>query len=90
MLQHRETRILPYTASQLYDLVLDIESYPKFLPWVRGMRVKERNDDHIIADLVIGYKIYSERFRSKVLFEKDRHIHVDYVQGPLKNLQNEW
>ena len=90
MLEHRETRVLPYTADQLFDLVLDIENYPKFLPWVRGMRIKERAENRIVADLVIGYKVYSERFRSNVTYETSKHIHVDYVQGPLQNLKNEW
>ena len=90
MLQHRETRILPYTADQLFNLVMDIRSYPDFLPWCRGVRVKEMAESSITADLVIGYKVYSERFRSHVKFTRPTYINVDYLKGPLRNLQNEW
>lgn len=90
MLQHHETRILPYTAEQLFDLVIDIEKYPEFLPWVVGLRVKDRQTGIITADLAAGYKIYTEKFTCKVHYERPHKIHVDYVQGPLKHLTNDW
>lgn len=90
MLQHHETRILPYTAEQLFDLVIDIEKYPEFLPWVVGLRVKERKENLIKADLAAGYKIYTEKFTCNVHHNRPHSIHVDYVQGPLKHLTNDW
>lgn len=90
MLQHHETRILPYSAAQLFDLVIDIEKYPEFLPWVIGLRVKDRTDHMIKADLAVGYKIYSEKFTSRVTFNRPHSIHVDYIKGPLKHLTNDW
>ena len=62
MLEHHEHRVLPYKAQQLFALVMDIEQYPDFIPWVRGMRIRETGKGYIVADLVIGYKMFSERF----------------------------
>lgn len=90
MLEHHERRILPYTAEQLFDLVIDIERYPDFIPWIRGMRVHEKTDHTITADLAVGYKMYAERFTSKVKFIRPHEIHVEYIKGPLQQLSNAW
>ncbi len=90
MLQHHETRILPYSSEQLFDLVLDIAKYPEFLPWVVGLRVRDRQPGLIHAELAAGYKIYTERFTCNVSYERPKSIHVDYIKGPLKHLTNDW
>ncbi|MCZ6719930.1 MAG: type II toxin-antitoxin system RatA family toxin, partial [Proteobacteria bacterium] len=59
---HAEKRFLPYTPEQMFDLVVDIERYPEFLPWCTGARIRTREGDVIHADLVIGYKMFRERF----------------------------
>ena len=88
---HTEQRILPYTPQQMFDLVADIEQYPEFLPWCSDARIIRRKDDHILAELTIGYKMIRERFVSNVTLEpKEKKIHVSYVSGPLKVLKNEW
>ena len=59
---HSETRELPYTAQQMYDLVADVGDYPKFLPWTSAARIKSVTDkgDHSVmdADLVISFKVF--------------------------------
>lgn len=85
-----EKRTLPYSAEQLFDLVADIEDYPNFLPWCVGMKIISRKEEELIADLVIGYKFIRERFRSRVYLERPHAITVDYLSGPLKNLNNRW
>lgn len=90
MPRHREQKTLPYTPNQMFELVSDIESYPQFLPWCVGARIIEREENGVTADLVIGFKMFRERFRSKVDFERPDQIHVDYIRGPLKYLHNDW
>lgn len=88
---HSETRVLPYTSRQLYDLVIDIERYPEFLPWCLAARVKSRQDDLIVADLIIGFKMFRERFTSRVVPNDQEHrIDVTYAEGPFKYLVNHW
>jgi coenzyme Q-binding protein COQ10 len=93
---HAETRTLPYTPEQLFDLVADVESYPAFLPWCSGCKITRRIDGGengpriIYADLSIGYKMIRETFGSRVTLERPDHIHVEYLRGPMKNLSNHW
>jgi coenzyme Q-binding protein COQ10 len=90
MPRHSETRHLPYTPEQLFDLVADVEHYPEFLPWVVAVRVRSSSEKETIADLVVGFNAFKEHFSSRVVKERPERICVDYVEGPLKYLHNEW
>jgi len=87
---HSEQKILPHAPAQMYRLVLDIERYPEFLPWCLGCRIVEHHENHILADMIVGYKIFREKFRSRVSFVQNKEIHVEYLDGPLKHLKNDW
>lgn len=88
---HSEQRVLPYTAEQMFNLVADVARYPEFLPWCTGARVREKRDDLIVADLMIGFKMVRERFTSRVhLNHPNLQIDVEYIDGPFKYLQNRW
>jgi len=90
MPRHSETRHLPYTPEQLFDMVADIESYDEFLPWVVAVRVRSSSETETVADLVVGFNAFKERFTSRVAKHRPDRICVDYVEGPLKYLRNEW
>ena len=90
MPRHEETRPLPFTPEQMFAIVADVAAYPAFLPWCKAARVYNAGPDGLEADLVIGFKMYSEVFTSKVSFEPPSQIHVDYVRGPMKYLHNDW
>jgi coenzyme Q-binding protein COQ10 len=87
---HAEKKLLPYTREQLFDLVSDIERYPEFLPWCVGARIRERNGNEILGDLLIGYKMVRERFTSRVVLSWPDRIDVSYSEGPFKYLNNHW
>lgn len=87
---HAEKRYMPYTPEQLFDLVAGVEKYPSFLPWCLASRILSREGDIFYADLVIGYKMVREKFTSKVTALRPDHIHVEYVQGPMRYLSNHW
>ena len=90
MPRHSETRQLPYSPDQLFDLVADVKRYPEFLPWVSAIRVRSSSDKEIVADMVVGFKAFKERFTSKITLDRPQHLRVDYVEGPHKYLQNDW
>ena len=90
MPRHSETRHLPYTPEQLFDLVADIGRYDEFLPWVVAVRIRSASAEEVLADLVVGFNAFKERFTSKVTLDRPRRVCVDYVEGPLKYLRNEW
>jgi coenzyme Q-binding protein COQ10 len=87
---HAEQRVLPYTPEQLFALVADIERYPEFLPWCLAARVKERRADLVVADMVIGFRMFRERFTSRVALDPPRRIDVTYAEGPFRRLNNHW
>ena len=89
---HAEKRFLPYTPEQMFDMVAEVERYPEFLPWCVAARVRTRESqgDVVVADLVIGYKFFRERFTSRVELERPRRIDVFYSEGPFKYLNNHW
>ncbi|GFE50167.1 ubiquinone-binding protein [Roseobacter cerasinus] len=92
---HAETRTLPYTAQQMYDLVADVESYPKFLPWCSAARVKSVTPQGAAqvmeADLIISFKVFRERFTSRVvLMPEDKNIDTEYLDGPFRYMKSNW
>jgi coenzyme Q-binding protein COQ10 len=90
MPRHSEARYLPYTPEQLFEMVADVASYDEFLPWVVAVRVRSSSAQETVADLVVGFNAFKERFTSRVMKERPTRICVDYVEGPLKYLHNEW
>lgn len=90
MPRHEETRALPYSPEQMFDLVADVARYPEFLPWVSAIRVRANSETEMVADMIVGFKGLRETFTSRVVKERPAHVHVDYVDGPLKHLSNDW
>jgi coenzyme Q-binding protein COQ10 len=85
-----EKRRLPYTPEQLYELVVDVERYPEFLPWCLAAKIRKRQGEMIHADLVIGFKMFRERFTSKITLSPPDRIDVAYADGPFRYLDNHW
>ncbi len=95
MPKHAETRLLPYTAAQMYDLVADVARYPEFIPWIMAARVRSvtpgDNGDVMLADLVIGFKMFRERFGSRVVLRPEMgEIDTEYFEGPFKHMISHW
>lgn len=92
---HSETKILPYGAQQIYDLVADVASYPDFLPWCAAARIRSVTPhdgyDEMLADLVISFKVFRERFGSRVLlYPGDLRIDTEYLDGPFRYMKSNW
>ncbi len=87
---HAEKRHLPYSDRQMFELVANIECYPEFLPWCVGTRIKTRDEEMIVADMVIGYKMFREKFTSRVKLSIPDRIDVIYEDGPFRYLNNHW
>jgi coenzyme Q-binding protein COQ10 len=85
-----ETRILPYSAERMFDLVADVGSYGDFLPWVVATRVRSDDDTEMVADMLVGFKSLREKFTSRVEKRRPEEIRVHYVDGPLRDLDNRW
>ena len=92
----RSTRRVPHTPERMFDLVADVERYPEFLPLCTGLRVRKRQPvsegvEMLVAEMSVGYKAISETFTTKVTLDRPKlDIHVSYVDGPFKYLENHW
>ena len=92
---HSEIKHLPYSAEQMYSLVADIEAYSEFLPWCSAARIHSRfeegNREVIAADLVISFKVFREKFGSRVvLWPETLRIDTAYLDGPFKHMVSNW
>ena len=88
-------RIINCSKEDLINLVLNIEDYPKFIPYCLNAKIYEKkldNDDQlIIADLTIGKGLFKDTYKSDVKYiKKDGIILVKNIDGPLKYLDNKW
>ncbi len=92
---HSETKFLPYSAKQMYDLVADVAKYPQFLPWTAAARIRSTTDEGdntvMLADLVISFKVFRETFGSRVTLWPERmRIDTEYLDGPFRHMESQW
>ena len=94
---HAEKRLMPYSADEMYRLIADIDAYAEFLPWCSAVRIRGRKPtpdgqgEIVEADLVVSFKLFRERFGSRVtLRPDDRVIDTEYLDGPFRYLSNHW
>ena len=96
MPQFSSKRRVRYPASQMFNLVGDVERYPEFVPLCRALRVKSRTPkgegvEVIVADMTIAYKLIRETFTSRVTLDLPKlEILVEYLEGPFKRMRNRW
>ncbi len=88
---HHETRIVPYPADLMYRVVAQVEDYPEFLPWVAGLRVKSRDLHGLVAEMLVGYGAFREKYTSRVTLDPEQYcIDVTQTHGPFHKLENHW
>ncbi|HYN38238.1 MAG TPA: type II toxin-antitoxin system RatA family toxin, partial [Rhodospirillales bacterium] len=88
---HAEQRVVPYSREQIFDLVADVERYPQFLPWCLACRIRRQlGPNQFVADLMIGFKVFREKFASEVTLRGPDRIDVVYRDGPFRYLNNHW
>ena len=95
MPQFSTRRTVKHAATDMFDLVADVERYPEFVPLCRGIRVKRRsqqgNCEIIVAEMTVAYKLISETFTSRVTLDRERlAILVEYLDGPFSRMENRW
>ena len=95
MHRHVVTRVLPYAPAQLFELVGDVEAYPRFVPWITGMRTWNGRDDGPVstvdAEAQVGFSFLKEKFATRVRRDREAlSIDVSLLYGPFKRLANGW
>jgi coenzyme Q-binding protein COQ10 len=90
------TRRVRHSAADMFDLVADVESYPKFVPLCRSLELRKRTTDGegrdvIVADMTVAYKLVRETFTSRVTLDGPKlEILVEYLEGPFQKMNNRW
>ena len=92
MLRYTHEKVLPYAEKDLFELVLDIPSYPDFLPWVFASKIVEGSPQKspFYADLSIGYQLFNETYTSRVTFSSYDWIKAEHIKGPFKHMVTLW
>jgi ribosome-associated toxin RatA of RatAB toxin-antitoxin module len=85
----RSARV-PHTREQMFDLVNDVEQYPKFLHWCRAARVDLVQGNTVEATLEIGALGFHQSFRTRNTLARPERIGIDLVSGPFRRLRGEW
>lgn len=89
-------RRVHHSASEMFDLVADVERYPEFVPLCRQLKIRQRTPkpdgtEIIVADMTVSFKLVREAFTSRVTLDRpNQKILVEYLQGPFSNLENRW
>ena len=96
MPQFSTKRRVRHSASEMFDLVADVEHYPEFVPLCRSLRVRKRTEENdgtelIVADMTVAYKLIRETFTSRVTLDRAKlEILVEYLEGPFQKMSNRW
>lgn len=95
MPQFSTKRRVRHAATDMFDLVADVEKYPQFVPLCSALTVKTRAEKDgrtvLVADMTVAYKVIRETFTSRVTLDRQSlTILVEYLDGPFKRMQNRW
>ena len=96
MPQFTTRRRVRHSATDMFNLVADVEKYSQFVPFCSSMRVKKRGTDArgrptVVCEMTVSYKVIHETFTTLVTLDRDElQIIVDYLRGPFRRLENRW
>ena len=96
MPQFSTTRRVRHSATDMFDLVADVERYPQFVPLCRSLAVRKKTTDNagrdvIVADMTVAYKFVRETFTSRITLDRPKlEILVEYLEGPFERMNNRW
>ncbi len=86
----QKSALVKFSAQQMFDLVNDIEAYPKFLPWCSGSRIIKRDDDFVEAELVISKAGFNKSFSTRNKIDNGRSMTVSLLSGPFSSMEGKW
>ena len=90
MFNYKVVRELNYSNKQMFDLIIDVEKYPEFLPWCKSTNVYEKKSNIFYSDMEIGFSVVKESFTSKVTSINSEKILSEAISGPFNKMNNIW
>ena len=86
----RRSALVTFSPEQMFDLVIDVERYPEFLPWVAGAQLHEKSESDLRASMEMQKGGVRERFSTRNQFERPRFMTMQLVEGPFRLLEGRW
>ena len=86
----KRSALVTFSPEQMFDLVIDVERYPQFLPWVIGAELHQRSDRDLLASMEMSRSGVRERFTTRNEFDRPAYMTMQLVEGPFRVLQGRW
>lgn len=90
MIQIRRSALVMFTPAQMFDLVNDVEAYPKRFAWCSGAEVLEQGETALVARLDLKFAGFKQSFTTRNTFSRPERLQISLVNGPLKALEGIW
>lgn len=90
MARVEKSALVPYPASAMYELVLDVESYPEFLPWCRTGRLLSRDEHELCGEIEVVRAGVKQTFSTCNRLYPYERIDLRLREGPFKRLEGTW
>lgn len=90
MIEIRRSALVKYSPTQMFDLVNDVEAYPKRFSWCSGASVLERGEDVLVARLDLKFAGFRQSFTTRNTLDRPRRLRMDLVDGPFRRLEGVW
>jgi len=90
MRSFEESRLIASSAATMFDVVLDIDAYPAFLPWVADAKVLSRQDGELTAELVADLAGSRHSFKTVDRFIPNKLVEIRLLEGPFRFLESVW
>ena len=86
----RRSALVTFSPEQMFDLVIDVERYPQFLPWVAGAELHQRSEHDLLASMSMSRGGVTERFTTRNEFDRPAYMTMQLVEGPFRLLAGRW
>ncbi|MEO8802633.1 MAG: type II toxin-antitoxin system RatA family toxin [Rudaea sp.] len=90
MIEIRRSAIVAYSAQQMFDLVNDVEAYPRRFGWCVDAQVIAREDNALTARLDLRLAGMTQSFTTRNTLNPPHRINLQLVDGPFRKLSGGW
>ncbi|MEI7669695.1 MAG: type II toxin-antitoxin system RatA family toxin [Pseudomonadota bacterium] len=84
------SRIISFSIEKIYQAVMDIDSYPRILNFIRSIKILEKSDSIIKARVFVGLPMLTFSYDCRITYKEPEYINIELISGPLKKLQASW
>ncbi|WP_426688733.1 type II toxin-antitoxin system RatA family toxin [Rhodanobacter ginsengiterrae] len=90
MIEIRRSALVKYSPTQMFDLVNEVEAYPKRFSWCAGAEILERSENVLVARLDLKFAGFSQSFTTRNTIDPPQRLKMDLVNGPFRSLEGVW